>query len=200
MCLFCIDFFVRGQQRNNMSKSTPINQLQQPLPNIDLSSIEDKDNTIIDDDDATIQEVLSSIGQSNNNKLQQDQLPVFDSNDKNALLIEQQQQLIKANEILKQMNDQKMGVDKNVNSTLDNIIMNSNQTQNTIRRSIAKFTLDIKNAILIFCVVIIIHFIPLHKYISKYFSIDKIPYNIIILRGIMAVFFTVSINKWINAS
>jgi len=179
-----------------MSKSTPINQLQQPAPSMDvLESISPQNNDIVDDDDATIQEVLNTISGPNNNKQKQQQLPIFDNNEKNQDLLEQHQQLLQANEILKKMNDQKEGSDPNVNATLDNLIMNSNKTQNIIKNSIANFTGNVSDAILIMCIVIVIHFIPLHKYISKYFSIEKIPYNVIILRALLAVFLFFTINK-----
>lgn len=194
MCPIRINFFPL-QHKNNMSKSTPINQLQPTISNIDVNDINEKNNDIVDDDDTTIQEVLNSISSSDNNKKQQ-QLPIFDSNEKNADLLEQHRQLLQANEILKQMNEQKPD-NTQVNATLDNLIMNSNQTQSIIKDSIVNFAQDIKNAIVIFFVVIIIHFIPLHKYIARYFTIEKIPYHVIILRALMAVFFFIAINKFV---
>jgi hypothetical protein len=44
---------------------------------------------------------------------------------------------------------------------------------------------------LVFLVVIVVQFIPFHKYVGRYFSIDKIPYHDVILRAIVAALIVV---------
>lgn len=58
----------------------------------------------------------------------------------------------------------------------------------TFNQILTKFADDVKLAILIVVVVILVHFIPFASFIGKYFAIEKIPYhNIIIIAFVSAV-------------
>jgi hypothetical protein len=58
------------------------------------------------------------------------------------------------------------------------------------------FADDLKLAGLVFTITILVHFIPIDKYVSKYFNIQNIPYHEIILRAIMIALFVVLIKKF----
>lgn len=45
---------------------------------------------------------------------------------------------------------------------------------------------DVKSAAFIFILFVIVHFIPIDKFLLKYFSIDRIPYYDILLKGLVA--------------
>lgn len=206
-----------------MSKSIPINQLPQQLTNNGLVTDQQKqiisqtqnaiknstmpqntqfNNDINDDDDATIQEVLNSIssGTQQPSLKQTNEVKNFEQqNEKSSQnddLLEQHKELLRANQILQQMNMNNNKINENEN-TLDNLIMNSGKTNNVLKTSIAGFTYDVKYAIIIFIIVVLIHFIPLDKYLAKYFSIEKIPYHLVLTRGLMAVILVLTTNKYI---
>ena len=58
------------------------------------------------------------------------------------------------------------------------------------------FADDLKLAGLVFTITILVHFIPIDKYVSKYFNIQNIPYHEVILRAIMIALFVVLIKKF----
>jgi hypothetical protein len=45
---------------------------------------------------------------------------------------------------------------------------------------------DVKFAAFIFILFVVVHFIPIDKFLLKYFSIDRIPYYDILLKGLVA--------------
>lgn len=57
------------------------------------------------------------------------------------------------------------------------------------------FSSELKLAGLVFLVVILVQFVPFHRYIGKYVAIDKIPYNEIVLRAIVASLVVVVFKK-----
>lgn len=57
------------------------------------------------------------------------------------------------------------------------------------------FADDLKLASLVFIVTIMIHFIPLDKFIGRYIALDKIPYHDVLLRAIMAAIIVVLFKK-----
>lgn len=60
---------------------------------------------------------------------------------------------------------------------------------------IVHFADDIKLATIVFLITIVVHFIPADKFIGRYFAIDNVPYNDIILRAILAALFVILIKK-----
>ena len=51
---------------------------------------------------------------------------------------------------------------------------------------ITSITEDVKFAAFIFVLFVVVHFIPIDKFLLKYFSIDRIPYYDILLKGLVA--------------
>jgi len=61
-----------------------------------------------------------------------------------------------------------------------------NQTDGSVLGFITTIAEDVKFASFIFLLFIIVHFIPLDKFLMKYFALDKIPYYDVILKAVMA--------------
>jgi hypothetical protein len=60
------------------------------------------------------------------------------------------------------------------------------------------FSNELKLAGLVFFVVILVQFVPFHRYIGKYISIENIPYNEILLRAIIASLVVVVFKKMLG--
>ena len=58
------------------------------------------------------------------------------------------------------------------------------------------FADDLKLGGLVFTIAVLVHFIPIDKYVSKYFNIQNIPYHDIILRSILIALLVVLIKKF----
>lgn len=56
---------------------------------------------------------------------------------------------------------------------------------------------DVKFASFIFILFIIVHFIPLDKFLMKYFALDKIPYYDVILKAVMAFVAVIIFKKFL---
>lgn len=57
------------------------------------------------------------------------------------------------------------------------------------------FSNEFKLAGYVFMAVVIVHFIPFHKYLGKYIALEKIPYNEILLRAIAAALIVIIAQK-----
>jgi chromate transport protein ChrA len=66
---------------------------------------------------------------------------------------------------------------------------------NTIDMFVNMFADDIKIAIIVFIVVVVVHFIPASSIISKYVAIDKIPYHDVIIRGLLCAVMVIIVRK-----
>jgi hypothetical protein len=56
---------------------------------------------------------------------------------------------------------------------------------------------DVKFASFVFILFIIVHFIPLDKFLMKYFALDKIPYYDVILKAVMAFVAVIMFKKFL---
>mgnify|MGYP006278165767 CR=1 FL=1 len=59
-------------------------------------------------------------------------------------------------------------------------------------------TSEFKLAGLVFVIVLIVQFVPFHRYVSKYVAIDKIPYHEVLLRAIIAALAVIAVKKLLN--
>lgn len=186
-----------------MNKSTPISQLPSTLPQPSFVSDQQKQmitnaqaaiqtmnlpqntqtsNDIVNDDDPTIQELLNQLNQGNAQQPATQQAPVqfpqmpsqvypMLQNDFNEQFLLQQQQ-----NILQQQQP--------INPILPGVTPQSMTT--TFDFFFNFFADDIKIALIVFAVVVSIHFIPVSGILSKYIAIDKVPYHDVILKGLLA--------------
>jgi hypothetical protein len=58
------------------------------------------------------------------------------------------------------------------------------------------FADDLKLGGLVFTVAVLVHFIPIDKYVSKYFNVQNIPYHDVILRAILIALIVVLLKKF----
>lgn len=75
-----------------------------------------------------------------------------------------------------------------------------NQTDGSVMSFIGSVAEDVKFAAFVFILFIIVHFIPIDKFLMKYFALDKIPYYDIILKATVAfiavIIFRKLVMKW----
>lgn len=207
-----------------MNKSTPLSQLPNSLPQTSFVNEQQKQmvtnaqnaiqtmhlpqNTqvssdISTDDDATIQEVLNQINMSSTNlaqQVQQQQAPP------NIMQMQQQQQMQ-----MPPMQPPPMNVPMDLSyvsqPNIDQLMMQMQQQpvqlpqkqspSNSFELFINFFADDLKMALLVFVVVIVVHFVPLSSILNKYIAIDKIPYHDVILKALLAAVAVIVVHKFI---
>lgn len=181
-----------------MAKSTPISQIQQQHTNNPDTVYNQQlpQNHSQDDDDNSILDVLGSLNQSSPNILQKDK--TASNENRNWTTASQpiensNYDLIEANKILEQLETAPNTNKLDRESLIDNLIMsnsknneNANKLTNLFANKLKDFKDDFKIAIVIFGVVYCVHFIPLDKYLTKYFHLEKIPNYQIIIRALLA--------------
>jgi hypothetical protein len=195
-----------------MNKSTPISQLpsvmqaqntfvndqqkqmitsaQQAIQNINLPQNTQIQQDITNDDDATIQEVLNHINSSQQQQQQQvhqspppqhmnmmhDIQPQYQS--------PQMDQQMMIQNLMNQM--QQPNNSLSVGSSVSNIDMFFHM-----------FADDIKIALLILTLFILVNFIPVGSILGRYIAVDKIPYHDIILKGVLCAVMFVLTKKFV---
>lgn len=193
--------FVTDQQRQY------INQAQNAISNSHMPQNTQLSADIINDDDVVVQDILNQINAST------------DSSNQNEVNNQQMQQMQQQMMIQQMAQQQNMAQPQQINNgyqsgpsqsqqamllaqmggyggggnPYDNIIQNVPPTE--FKDYLVHFADDLKLASLVFFIVIIVHFIPLDKLLSRYFAIDKLPYHEILLRAIMAALFVIIIKK-----
>lgn len=195
-----------------MSKSTPINQLpsqmgtqntfvndqqrqmitqaQQAIGNSQMPQNTTLPNDILNEDDSVIQDMLNNL--SANQQQQQD--------------LQQQEEFLRMaalnhmniNQVMQQPQQQYMPPPSQ-QYFMPPMTPAITQTQqlNMQQKFMSLMTSEFKLAGLVFAVVIIVQFVPFHRYLSKYIAIEKIPYHDIILRGILAALAVIVAKKMI---
>lgn len=74
----------------------------------------------------------------------------------------------------------------------------SSTGNNTVDMMISMFADDIKLAVLVFVMVVAVHFIPASAILGKYIAIDKIPYHDVIIRGLLCAILVVFTRKLVK--
>lgn len=177
-----------------MSNSTPISHLpQQP------SVVNSQQELLAGDDDATIQEVLNQITGGSGaptppHPPPQQQVPIqnvqpiqpprmqippamYPSQNMN------QNAMMDPMQLLQMMQEQPPSIAAGPNTQ-----PSSQQTPQNNVFNILMFALteDFKLATIIFVAYVVIQFIPITKLLEKYFSLEKIPYSNILIKGAIA--------------
>lgn len=182
-----------------MSKSTPINQLpsqmgnqntfvndqqrqmitqaQQAIGNSTMPQNTSLPNDILNEDDSVIQDMLNNL---NANQQQQQDLQQQEEFLRMAALNH-----MNINQVMQQPQQQYMPPPAQPFFMPPPVAPTPLQP-NIQQKFMSLLTSEFKLAGLIFAVVIIVQFVPFHRYLSKYIAIEKIPYHDIILRGILA--------------
>jgi len=205
--------FVTDQQRQY------INQAQNAISNSHMPQNTQLSADIINDDDIVVQDILNQINASTDNSSQQHnqqsgneptpqqiqqinqqimmQQLAAQQQQQNMIASQQQQQNGNNGMFIPPPSQQQAMLLSQLNSLggnpYDNIIQNSHPTE--FKDYLLLFADDLKLASLVFIVVILVHFVPLDKFLSRYFAIDKIPYHEVLLRAIMAALLIIIIKK-----
>jgi hypothetical protein len=153
-----------------MNKSTPLTQLQtQPQPQVQVQ----QQNAPLNDDDVVVQDILNQINGGNIGDSVPSQTPQQHYYPPPPIHPPpQMQQPMQMPSIPQQPTGQE------------------------IENYMLYFADDLKLGGLVFTITILVHFIPVDKYVSKYFNIQNIPYHEVILRAIMIALFVVLIKKF----
>lgn len=202
--------FVTEQQKQYIS------QAQNAISNSHMPQNTQLSADIINDDDIVVQDILNQINASTDNSQQQFQ----QGSEPTPQQIQQMNQQIMMQQMAAQQHQQNMMAaqqQQNGNGMFippqsqqqamllaqlnsmgggnpyENIIQNSHPTE--FKDYLLLFADDLKLASLVFIIDILVHFVPLDKFLSRYFAIDKIPYHEVLLRAIMAALFIIIIKK-----
>ena len=202
--------FVTDQQRQY------INQAQNAISNSHMPQNTQLSADIINDDDIVVQDILNQIASASTENSQQhvqneptpQQIQQMNQQIMMQQLASQQQQNMMAQQQQQQQQNGNNGMfvpqsqqqamllaqlNSMGSNPYENIIQNPHPTE--FKDYLLLFADDLKLAALVFIVVILVHFIPLDKFLSRYFAIDKIPYHEVLLRAIMAALLIIIIKK-----
>jgi hypothetical protein len=156
-----------------MSKSTPISQLPNAKGQDDLNL----------DDDATVQEVLDQIAQSNQEQYQQPPVQHFvpqmppQQMYNGSPQVMPQEFLIQAQQAQQQQNQNNWG------GSVNN---NNNNSPALIPKSRFNIDADMKTVFLIIGIVVIVQVLPIETFVYKYVSIEHVPYSGVMIKGVAA--------------
>lgn len=166
--------FVNDQQRQM------ITQAQQAIGNSTIPQNTTLPNDILTEDDSVIQDMLNNLnaGQASTQQQMQD--------------LQQQEEFLRMaamnnmniNQVMQQ--PQQHYMPPPTPQFFMTQAMAPVQQPSMQQKFMSLITSEFKLAGLVFAIVIIVQFVPFHRYISKYIAIEKIPYHDIILRGILA--------------
>lgn len=226
---------------NKMNKSTPINQLpnamqqtntfvndqqkqmitnaQQAINNIAMPQNTQMPQDIVNDDDATIQEVLNQINSSSSHQqappsmqhmAQMQQVPQQMPPTQPSVPSQQlPQSILDISSMGASLSSRDMGYGSQqaMDSYMMQNIINQAQTggapvgpimpqsSSTIDIFVHMFADDIKLALLVFIVAVTAHFIPLGSLLGRYIALDKIPYHDLLLKALVVAVLVILLKK-----
>ena len=195
--------FVNDQQRQIVM------QAQQAINNMTLpQNTQLNQNLDIADDDATIQEVLNQInvgssGSQANNVIQQAQ---HIQSSQQYEIPQQQMQNVQVPNISYSSQPPQPAFAPNMAGNGTNFIGQmppqpspylDPENHNGISGSVGAVAQDVKLAAFVFILFIIVQFIPIDKFLLRYFAFDKIPYYQVILKALLAFVAVIFFRKFI---
>ena len=189
------NLFVNDQQRHMVT------QAQQAIGNSTLPQNTQLPSEVINEDDAAIQDMLNNL--SSQQEAPQGAPPQYNPNIQIPQVQSPQEELMRiaaANNLnINQLNQlmSGYGAPPSYASSM------SGQFAVSQPQGYAKHLAGLKNVFsselrlagLVFVVVILVQFVPFHSYIGRYIAIDKIPYNEVVLRAIIASLVVVVFKK-----
>jgi hypothetical protein len=192
--------FINEQQRQF------ITQAQQAISNSPMPQNTQMSSDIANDDDIVVQDILNQINASSSNEQGnsgQDQGMNMNAINQQLMMqqlaAQQQQNMVQSSQMPQNMQYPPQALyqmsQMGYGGPMENSIVVQGSQPLDFKTYLFHFADDVKLAGIVFVVVILVHFIPLDKLISKYFAVDKIPYHDIILRAIMAALFVIIIKK-----
>lgn len=201
-----------------MNKSTPISQLpsaaphptfvneqqkqmitnaQNAIQNIGMPQNTQIPTDIANDDDTTIQEVLNQI----NNSTAPPPQPPPPSHQEQMYIQQQYQQQ------LQQQLQQGAGFQQPPQQAIDPMILQGLLNQaapvaaasasSNVEMFFQMFGDDVKVAVLVMTMYILVHFVPLGSFLARYFAVDRIPYHDVLLKALLAALLVIVAKKLI---
>lgn len=192
-----------------MNKSTPISQLpsamqaqntfvndqqkqmiqnaQQAIQNINLPQNTQIQQDIVNDDDATIQEVLNHINSSQQQQQQVHHAPPPPTTHTMPDINYQMDQQMMIQNLMNQ----------NMINQMQQPSMSHQGGMSNIDMFFHMFADDIKIALLILTLFILVNFIPVGSILGRYIAVDKIPYHDIILKGLLCAVLFILTKKFV---
>lgn len=184
------NMFVNDQQRNMVT------QAQQAIGNSTLPQNTQLPSEVINEDDAAIQDMLNNLSQQDAQPSQymqpSVQMPQIQSPQEELM------RLAAANNLnINQLNQLMSGYGPGGYAPPASHFVQPPAQGYAKHLSGLKhvFSNELKLAGLVFFVVLIVQFVPFHRYIGRYVAIDKIPYNEVVLRAIIATLVVVVFKK-----
>jgi hypothetical protein len=177
MCLFVSVFYYMNMNEKRMSKSTPISQ---------LPSSKVPDDLMLDDDDATVQEVLNQISQS-----QPSQGPNGMMNPQEMMHQQQMQKFSQQMQMNPQLTPQQMFSQGPQMMPQDYVIPPpqnswSMMNNNNNNKPALNIDVDMKMIFLVIAITAFVQIAPLQNIVYKYLSIDHIPYSSVMIKSVVA--------------
>lgn len=191
------NMFVNDQQRNMVT------QAQQAISNSTIPQNTQLPADVINEDDATIQDMLNNLSSQQDSVSSHGNMPP-QYNPQIPPHVQQSPQeelmrLAAANNLnINQLNQLMSGYGPSGYPSMPSNFVGPAPTQGYAKHLSGLkqvFSNELKLAGLVFLVVILVQFVPFHSFIGKYVAIDKIPYNDVILRAIIASLVVVVFKK-----
>lgn len=197
--------FVNEQQRQF------ITQAQQAISNTNMPQNTQASSDIINDDDMVVQDILNQINSSHGEQTAE-RVPTENQINVNQLYMQQQQQIPPQYMPQPNMQPQNQTIPPHFlyqmaagSSSGSNFPSPESMINQPIpigpldyKTFMHYFADDLKLASLVFIATIIVHFIPLEKFIGRYIALDKIPYHEILFRAIMISIIVIIIKKLVK--
>ena len=179
--------FVNDQQRQYIS------QAQQAISNTTIPQNSQLSADIVNDDDMVVQDILNQINSTTQNPPQQVMVPNV-----NMQNFQQPPPNVQTIQDFQTLQNLQAFQAAQANMPLVQGFQDGTSQEADYKTFFFQFADDIKLAALVFFVVIIVHFVPLSSWVSKYIAVDKIPYHEIILRAILVTLLVVILTKLVK--
>ena len=184
--------FVNDQQKQMITNA------QQAIQTVNLPQNTQVHQDMMNDDDATIQEVLNHINASQQPAQQptqqhfnSPQMQMPQQMDIQQQLYQQPQQQMDQYIMQNMMNPNMMNM--NTSSSHNTLLGHSSN----IDMFFHIFADDIKVAILIVSLFVLVNFIPVGATLGRYIAVDKIPYHDVILKGVLCAILFLLTKKFV---
>ena len=188
------NLFVNDQQRHM------VQQAQQAIGNSPLPQNTQLPSEVINEDDAAIQDMLNNLSHQDGGREAPQYMPQMPPMQMQQSPQEELMRLAAANNLnINQLNQLMSGYGPpGYASGPSQFVQQAPPVQGYAKHLSGLkhiFSNELKLAGLVFFVVILVQFVPFHRYIGKYISIENIPYNEILLRAIIASLVVVVFKK-----
>lgn len=170
-----------------------ITQAQQAIGNSTMPQNTTLPNDILNEDDSVIQDMLNNLSSGQQqNQTSPTALQLQDLQQQEEFLRMAALNNMNINQVMQQQQQQQYMPPQTYYMSPPTLPL---QQPNLQQKFMSLLTSEFKLAGLVFAAVIIVQFVPFHRYISKYIAIEKIPYHDIILRGILAALAVIIVKK-----